>query len=1222
MAFAGGRTNGRTAGRGRRQLLTRFPALALAALCLWVTIPFGSASLWARSVASLACFAVAGLIYMLALERPRASDARATWLIPACCLGAWVLFQTIPLPVRLLSLLQPLAGARYRLLFTEGAASSISFDVFATYVTLILWVSYLFLGWASSRFMRSRNSVRIFSFALVGIGVFQAIWGFVARNSEAWRDSQFNDGRLAGSFSSGNTLGGFLALTLPVTLGALVSVLPRFLQDAKGRSLEAVLSSKDQLNRFLAICLIILAFAVQEVALLLSGSRGGIISGSVCMFFLLVWFVLSTRKVAGGHTIRVFIVGAAIVCVMGIGGTYALTISRFEELAGGKVASAVARSEIWKGASSLFVSHPLGTGPGCFETAFPAFQPPGFRARRVYRAHNDYLQLLCELGFVGFIPLGVLMVHAFRRMRGLFRRAKGSYSVWLWRGAMLAVFAGLLHAFVDFNLTSRPGVAVTFVALLGIVLGYSPRTAEGGNDASPGQIMAVPETLSRRMGRPLHEIMRRVRGTGGGAVAEEDNVHSRRKRGSDRLRPFLPGVCVLSLACLSAGIWCWRTAVASRLMESGLVALGRTPDRYFRFLPAPVAEDKAVEMLERARNLVPGYGRTHYVLGTGRIREYKRTVERHVMDNVAQSPELRKEVIESMVKRATAHERIQAYAAAEADFGRASDLSPWSADIRAGLCRAVAESAAAATNAAQTDAICERVIGEARRAVMFAPNDFTVLRRVCIALTVCHMSVGENRASDTIREMVREWGHHAIRLGAHEDGPILRCWSRVGVPILDVMSTADTPALTLWNAYRQFNREGDAENCFRALDMLDRACMHPSGEIGGFDPESARQEIERFKHLAMGARARWMLRCGQWQDYRQYAEQRRRVFMYALDRRLREFKDDADAPVAHYLRLKSMEDGYGLDPARRLELAHAFMMRGETVAGAAIVAEACCMNSPGPANALIEFADAHRESMEQGYAWRMLQARILMFRGSQYSAHVILRELLEGNDLPFHLRHRARLISAQCLLACDNAREAAETLLKAAADCPTDRDVLVTMVDNSLGDLLFTMPDGTRRTAAELLQATTPQYGMGVRFLGGRVVLDGMDLQAAEEGGRHGDVALCVHLRFFGAAPDDLRLVTATRQPGEPAAYWNAYLFSKSDKLVFADGAPLFGCSVAAKFYLHRGARLGSELSLTLQAGRAHRALPSEEGIYHIEIRDWQKYVGRSDKDENQATAP
>jgi O-antigen ligase len=97
------------------------------------------------------------------------------------------------------------------------------------------------------------------------------------------------------------------------------------------------------------------------------------------------------------------------------------------------------------------IFQPLGAGPSSFPAVFPHFQPLdmlGF----VNRAHNDYLELFFDTGWVLVVPVAVLIIHYFLRWVELVRGGVSGEFETLQAAAGLSIFLMFLHSLFDFNL--------------------------------------------------------------------------------------------------------------------------------------------------------------------------------------------------------------------------------------------------------------------------------------------------------------------------------------------------------------------------------------------------------------------------------------------------------------------------------------------------------------------------------------------------------------------------------------------------------------------------------------------------------------------------------------------------------------------------------------------------------------------------------------------------
>jgi len=123
------------------------------------------------------------------------------------------------------------------------------------------------------------------------------------------------------------------------------------------------------------------------------------------------------------------------------------------------------RGEIWRATLRMIGEHPVfGVGLGAFATVYPRYDAsPGLRYTA--EAHNDYLQLLAEVGIVGgLIGAAFLSLLVRTIWRSLWRAAEPAAV-----GASVGILAILIHSIVDFGLRV-PANGLVFLSLLVVLL--------------------------------------------------------------------------------------------------------------------------------------------------------------------------------------------------------------------------------------------------------------------------------------------------------------------------------------------------------------------------------------------------------------------------------------------------------------------------------------------------------------------------------------------------------------------------------------------------------------------------------------------------------------------------------------------------------------------------------------------------------------------------------
>jgi O-antigen ligase len=125
------------------------------------------------------------------------------------------------------------------------------------------------------------------------------------------------------------------------------------------------------------------------------------------------------------------------------------------------------RLVIWRDAWTMIHSHLLfGQGLGTFQWTFPAVE--SVRADLPARyAHNDYLQVLSEMGIVGLALSLLVYVFAWRTALRHFRDPGDPLVKAIGLAMLGALTATGLQELTDFGLYI-PGVAIAFAFLLGI----------------------------------------------------------------------------------------------------------------------------------------------------------------------------------------------------------------------------------------------------------------------------------------------------------------------------------------------------------------------------------------------------------------------------------------------------------------------------------------------------------------------------------------------------------------------------------------------------------------------------------------------------------------------------------------------------------------------------------------------------------------------------------
>ena len=317
---------------------------------------------------------------------------------------------------------------------------SLSLDPQSTKMVVVQVTALLVYFAAVLVFTDSPHRLRLLVRTVTIFGFLLAIFGLTTLGTptKVYWVRELTQSTAFGPFINRHHFAGYMELTLAVPLGLLFS--------------GAVRREKRILYLFAA--------GMMGVALIMTTSRGGIISLAAELFFLVIVAGLGGRQVHGQGRkegarramMRAALAIAMVVALIGgamlLGGGSALT-----RLAGTPSAEdpTQGRSHFWSVTIDILKSHPfLGVGLGGFGVAYTRYDSRN-GLLRVEQAHNDYLQTLSDAGIVG-AALGVFFVATLFRSGFARREAHDGFRRGVATGALAGCFAVLVHSFFDFTL--------------------------------------------------------------------------------------------------------------------------------------------------------------------------------------------------------------------------------------------------------------------------------------------------------------------------------------------------------------------------------------------------------------------------------------------------------------------------------------------------------------------------------------------------------------------------------------------------------------------------------------------------------------------------------------------------------------------------------------------------------------------------------------------------
>jgi O-antigen ligase len=322
-----------------------------------------------------------------------------------------------------------------------------------TFAEALQYVAYALLCFLAAQSLLRSSQVRIVAtlFAIYAFVVaVQALLQGVAPNDKLyWIRTPHMGGWIYGPYVNHNHYAGLMELLIPIPL-----VL----------SLGRLVEEKERIAAGIAA-------AIMTGTVFLSGSRGGMLAVFV-EFVILASVLLRRRK-----SVRIVLVTVAFAAVLvslltWLGGKEltarigSISTEARTEISGGM------RLSIDRDAIRMFRVKPVfGWGLGTFPVAYPQFRS-FYTNFFVNEAHNDYLQLLTELGLLGFANMVWFLIvfyrNAFGKIGNWTSEVTGSLSL----SCILGVTGVLVHSLLDFNLQIPANAAIFYVFC---TLGAAPR---------------------------------------------------------------------------------------------------------------------------------------------------------------------------------------------------------------------------------------------------------------------------------------------------------------------------------------------------------------------------------------------------------------------------------------------------------------------------------------------------------------------------------------------------------------------------------------------------------------------------------------------------------------------------------------------------------------------------------------------------------------------------
>jgi O-antigen ligase len=452
-------------------------------LIVFAPLAYGAVEPWARNVILLS-IGLMGCIWLwrfVALGRPRLSFPP---FFPAAILFlALIALQLLPLPRALRDFLSPARLPHVTALAGLADWGRLTANPGKTAAGALFLAACLAFCFVLLNAFRQRRCVKASLTVLLTLGSLEALYGLVeywtGHQHIFWYQKIHYLEEVTGTYINHNHFAGLLGPLLLLAIGAFIVRFTRFVAGRSynfaedGRSTSKKVTATAQLFRHLppGLALLLIGIGLMAVALVLSQSRGGLISCAIALGLqiVLLWKIRSRpSQVLQGLGVLAF-----LAAIMGV-----ILVPRILTRFSYAQRDAPERFELWQDSARIVRDYPLlGTGLGTYRDVLPNYRPQkdfffvsGIpQPAAINYAHNDYLQLLTESGSAGFALMAWALAATLRHLFSQFAR-EADWEVATMGGSLLAgIVAFLLHSLVDFNM-HIPANALMFCVLLSVAL--------------------------------------------------------------------------------------------------------------------------------------------------------------------------------------------------------------------------------------------------------------------------------------------------------------------------------------------------------------------------------------------------------------------------------------------------------------------------------------------------------------------------------------------------------------------------------------------------------------------------------------------------------------------------------------------------------------------------------------------------------------------------------
>ncbi len=429
-------------------------------------LAFGTVEHWSLTIVEI-LVVIAMLACLFGLRSEGESGLRPPGTIPFLMVIILMALQLVPLPPSVIKIISPASFQAYLPIIGLSGGDdwiSVSVNRKETLQELLRYSSYFFFYLLTVQLLRNGERIRntmMFVVILASFIAFVAILQQFSAEGNIYWFRAAPGGAPGGPWINSNQYSAFIEAIVPLVLALFLFYRPHYVQPSFRERVVAFFSVPGS-NRHLlfGVCFIFLVFSV-----FVSLCRGGIITILGSMIIFMLFYGTKRKNFVKGSFWMVLCLALLAVSFFGWDSIFSEFDRGFGP--GGEVRDG--RLTVWHDTLLMIRDYPvLGSGFGTFRDVYPVYQT--VVSNGVFEhAHNDYLELLSDGGFIGFLLAAwfCFSVSAYGVKKIKIRRDR--FAVLAGIGAVTSIWAMLLHLVVDFNMHSG-AVGLYFFFVCGLLV--------------------------------------------------------------------------------------------------------------------------------------------------------------------------------------------------------------------------------------------------------------------------------------------------------------------------------------------------------------------------------------------------------------------------------------------------------------------------------------------------------------------------------------------------------------------------------------------------------------------------------------------------------------------------------------------------------------------------------------------------------------------------------